>query len=218
MPEETPTPGQQTDGQDGQQGGQQPGQSDRTFSQSELDRIVQDRLARERNKYADYDDLRAKASRLDEIEQANASDLEKAQKRAEEAEARAKTAAERATSALRRAAVVAEATRAGAVDPDAVLALLPPDAVTVGDDGQVTGAEDAVRALLEQKPYLVGQTTPPPPPRAGTTGSAEGGARGTSADGPPQLTRADLVSMSHQEIAKAKQEGRLRDLLSGKTS
>jgi len=206
MPEGTdpPAPAQNEGGDNGQP-------AEKMLSQTEVDRIVQDRLARERGKYGDYDDLKAKAAKLDEIEQANASELEKAVKRAEEAESKAKTAGERADANARRAAVVAEATKAGAVDPDAVLALLAKDAVTVGDDGQVTGAEEAVKALLEAKPYLVGSKTAP---KAGSTGSAEGGARG--GDAVSQLTRDDLKTMSPKDITKAKAEGRLRDVLSGK--
>ncbi|RBP66430.1 uncharacterized protein DUF4355 [Brevibacterium sanguinis] len=71
-------------------------------SQDDLNRIVQERLARERAKYSDYDEIKARAAKLDEIEAANQSDLEKAiaraeaaEKRAEEIE-RAKTEAERA--------------------------------------------------------------------------------------------------------------------------
>ena len=52
---------------------------EKTFTQSQLDAIVADRLKREREKYPDYDDLKAKAARLDELEEANRSELEKAQ-------------------------------------------------------------------------------------------------------------------------------------------
>ena len=54
-----------------------------TFTQEDVDRIVQERLARQKpRKPADYDDLKAKAERLDEIEAENATDLEKAVKAA----------------------------------------------------------------------------------------------------------------------------------------
>jgi hypothetical protein len=202
MPEGTETPAP-TEG-DGTETGNQP---DKTFTQAELDRIVQDRVAREQKKFGDYDDLKAKATKLDELEAANASEIEKAIKRAEDAEARAKAASERATESARRAAVVAQATKAGAVDPDAVLALLPKDSVTVGDDGQVTGVEDAIKALLESKPYLVGSTA-----SAGATGSADGGAR-NAGNGAAQLSRDDLKTMTSAEIVKAKAEGRLAHLL-----
>jgi hypothetical protein len=47
-------------------------------SQADLDALLASRLDRERGKYADYKDLKAKASRLDEIEAANKSELDKA--------------------------------------------------------------------------------------------------------------------------------------------
>lgn len=42
---------------------------ERTFTQAELNEIVGDRLARERKKYADYDELKDKAQQLEEIQQ-----------------------------------------------------------------------------------------------------------------------------------------------------
>lgn len=56
---------------------------ERTFTQSELDAIVQDRLAREKSKYADYEELKTKATKLDEVEEAQKSELQKATERAE---------------------------------------------------------------------------------------------------------------------------------------
>ncbi|MDO5091821.1 MAG: hypothetical protein Q4D79_00105 [Propionibacteriaceae bacterium] len=47
-------------------------------SQEQLNAVLADRLKRERAKYADHAELKAKAARLDEIEQAAKSDLEKA--------------------------------------------------------------------------------------------------------------------------------------------
>ena len=53
-------------------------------SQEQLDGILKSRLARERekvaSKYADYDDLKAKAAKFDEAEAAQMSDLEMARK------------------------------------------------------------------------------------------------------------------------------------------
>ena len=55
------------------------GDEQRTFSQDEVNRIVADRLKRAKSTPpADYDELKAKAARLDELEAANKSDLEKA--------------------------------------------------------------------------------------------------------------------------------------------
>ena len=59
---------------------------EKTFNQSELDAIISDRLKREREKYADYDALKEKATRLDEIEEASKTELQKATERAERLE------------------------------------------------------------------------------------------------------------------------------------
>ena len=60
--------------------------AEKTFNQSELDAIISDRLKREREKYADYDALKEKATRLDEIEEASKTELQKATERAEKLE------------------------------------------------------------------------------------------------------------------------------------
>lgn len=54
----------------------------RTFSQDEVNAIVGKRLAEEKVKYADYEDLKAKAAKFDEAEEANKSELQKATERA----------------------------------------------------------------------------------------------------------------------------------------
>lgn len=61
-------------------------------TQEDLNSIIAARLSREREKYAGFDDLKAKAARLDEIEEQGRTELEKALARAEAAE---KSVAER---------------------------------------------------------------------------------------------------------------------------
>ena len=56
----------------------------KTFTQAELDAIIQDRVKRERDKYKDFEDLKIKAQKFDEQEEANKSELQKAQDRATE--------------------------------------------------------------------------------------------------------------------------------------
>lgn len=70
--------------------------SEKTFTQDEIDEIVEKRLRRERSKFGDYDDLRAKAEKLDKIEKDGQSELEQAIARAEAAERKAETAESRA--------------------------------------------------------------------------------------------------------------------------
>ena len=72
-PDETPTSSESTE---------QP-QEQRTFTQAELDSIVKERLKREREKHADYDERKAKAEKFDAAEEANKSELQKAVERAE---------------------------------------------------------------------------------------------------------------------------------------
>ncbi len=55
-------------------------------SQDELNDVIKDRLDRERAKFKDYSDLKAKAAKLDQIEQASLSELEKANVRITAAE------------------------------------------------------------------------------------------------------------------------------------
>ena len=57
-------------------------QNEAKFTQADLDRIVQDRLSREREKYGDYDALKAKAAKFDQIEEESKSELQKATERA----------------------------------------------------------------------------------------------------------------------------------------
>ena len=59
----------------------------RTFTQEEVNAIVGKRLAEEKSKFADYDNLKAKASKFDEMEEANKSELQKATERANSLEA-----------------------------------------------------------------------------------------------------------------------------------
>lgn len=57
-------------------------QQEAKFTQADLDRIVKDRLTREREKYGDYDALKEKADKFDEIEEASKTELQKATEKA----------------------------------------------------------------------------------------------------------------------------------------
>ena len=54
----------------------------KTFTQDELNAILNDRLGREKAKYADYADLKAKAEKFDKLEEASKSELQKATEKA----------------------------------------------------------------------------------------------------------------------------------------
>lgn len=70
------------------QGGTDNDNQDKTFTQAELDAIIGDRLSRERAKYADYEAIKDKASKYDEMEEASKSELQKAQEKATELQAK----------------------------------------------------------------------------------------------------------------------------------
>ena len=58
-------------------------QGERTFTQSEMNAIIQERVARERSKYEDYDVLKEKADKYDAAEEAGKTELQKATERAD---------------------------------------------------------------------------------------------------------------------------------------
>lgn len=58
-------------------------------TQAELNKVIADRIARERAKYADYSDLKEKAAKFDELDQASKTEQERLTERLAAAEARA---------------------------------------------------------------------------------------------------------------------------------
>lgn len=75
-------------GETGTQGTQgvpqvQQGTGQDSFSHEQVDAIVRDRLAREREKYKDYNALKSKAAEYDKQQEANKTELQKAQEQAE---------------------------------------------------------------------------------------------------------------------------------------
>ena len=173
-----PEPGGQSQqsGADSEPGSHGSSGASRTFSQEHVDRLIKDRLS----KYSDYDDLKAKVA---ELQGANQSELERANSRAEEATASAALATSRADGLLIRSTITAEAARAGAVDPEVVVALLAGD-FKVKDDAIEGDVAKAVGKLLDARPYLRGG--PRPPPRTGSADAGKHSPSGVPADSPTQ--------------------------------
>lgn len=128
-------------------------------------------------------------------------------------EIRRKAAAEATAKASAR--VLRSEVRAAAAgklaDPRDALTFLDLDQFEVGEDGEVDTDEiaDAIDDLIKTKPYLAAQSRPR------FQGTADGGAA-RKASRPKQLTRADLKSMTPEAIDRAREDGRLEDLMSGK--
>jgi hypothetical protein len=76
----------------------------KTFTQEQVNALLAEQMRKDGAKLADYKDLKAKAARLDELEEKNKTDLQKQQERAEAAERRAAEAEAKAI----RAEVAAE--------------------------------------------------------------------------------------------------------------
>lgn len=146
--------------------------SEAKFTQADLDRILKERLDREKAKTKEalskLAELEQAKARLAELEQANLSEEEKRQQhvatleqKLADAEAKASEALTRANGRLVLAAVLTSATEAGFLNPADAYSLLDPNSVQVDDDGNVTGAADAVAALAKAKPYLLRAKTAP---------------------------------------------------------
>ncbi|HJR89886.1 MAG TPA: DUF4355 domain-containing protein [Aeromicrobium sp.] len=84
MPEEQAAAGQNESNDDGGNSGFTP-----PATQDELNKIISDRVARERAKFADYTDLKSKAAKFDELDQASKSEQERLTERLTAAETRA---------------------------------------------------------------------------------------------------------------------------------
>ncbi|MCB0003557.1 MAG: phage scaffolding protein [Anaerolineae bacterium] len=139
-----------------------------TFTQTDIDRIVADRLTRERQKFADYDDLKSKAAKLTDLEKAQMSEAEKQAARVAELEAQiaqaqadAQAQMKAANRRLIQSALVAEATAARFHKPEDAYRFVDMDALKVDDAGNVSGAKDAIKTLAKERGYLVNTGTAP---------------------------------------------------------
>jgi hypothetical protein len=160
-----------------------------TFTQSDVDRIVKERLARQKAQFGDYEDLKAKASQFDEIAESQKSELEKANERAAKAEAETQAVQERAARLLTDAALTAAA--AGKLADPTDVALIDRGAIEYGDDGAPTNVAALVDSLIETKPHLAASTR--------KVVDIDGGARG----GATSMDDAALMALPDDQFLKA---------------
>ena len=147
-----------------------PDEKPKSFTQEDLDRVVNDRLRREREKFADYGDLKKKGAEFDKLQDAQKTELEREKERAARAEADRDAALERSKTTARRAAIVGQAAKAGAIEPSEVVQLLPDELVSFDDDGNVSVDEAGFAAWVKARPHLFGKHLP--------QGDGDGGPRG----------------------------------------
>lgn len=192
-----------------------PDPPEHTFTQSELDAIVADRLARERKKYGDYDDLKTKLSEFEQAEEERkkaqmteterlTAELAEAQKKASEAEEARQIALSSINQRLIESEFKAQARDANipAERLAAALKLADLSGATVGEDGAISGVDVALAALKEAHPYLAVVTQPKP------IGSPAGG------DPLPDQTKEQRLK---EAADRARKTGRIEDRIAYST-
>jgi len=160
------------------------GKPPRTFSQDELDAIVEARLKRAIP--SDYDELKALKVAKDADDESKKTELQRAQDAEKEAKKEAKDALTLANTRIKRATLLIEAQ--GTLDPGLVADLLVNSAdISVDKNGTVTGTKEAVAALLKEKPYLA---------KGGLPGKAGGEFGGVD-----KVTGAEKIKQLEREAA-----------------
>ncbi len=176
--------------------GQQTTQPTASFTQADIDRIVKDRLDRERAKFNDYETLKQAKAELDALKAAQMSEDEKRAARITELEALAAVAQHERDEALKvanerlvRSAFVAEAAKAGAEHPEDAYLLADRRSIEIGEAGEVIGVADAVQALVKAGRLPMRKTQ-------GQAPNLDGGAAGATGSTLP------VLSEEQERIAK----------------
>lgn len=132
----------------------EPGKEEAKFTQADIDRAVKDRITREKAKYADYDDLKAKAQKQDEAEANAKTETQKLVEKADKAEREKSDAISKANDRIITAELRAQAASMGFTDLDYAVFKVKAK-VTLADDGSVEGAAEALAELAKASPALV---------------------------------------------------------------
>lgn len=187
---------------------------EKTFTQGEIDEILAKRLKREKEKQAELDEklkrLEAyekaeeerKKSEMSEAERLKA-EKEEASKKAEEASEAAKKAQESANQRIVNTEIRSIARSLNANDPNDVLTLLDKSVIEIDDEGNVTGVDEAVKALKEAKPWMFKQPI---------------GADASGGSNPSKNPGVSELSAKESELAELKQQALKNPRLLGKVT
>jgi hypothetical protein len=130
----------------------------------DFQRALNARVKAIERKYANYGELKDKAAKLKEVEDAQKTSEQKLRDDLAAAQ-EARTKAEReARETTLRSSVVAEAIRLGFNDPMDAFNLLDKSSLTQAEGGDVEGITEALNELARSKPYLRQKSVPPVPP------------------------------------------------------
>ncbi|MCO0597380.1 hypothetical protein NGI46_07855 [Peribacillus butanolivorans] len=183
----------------------------KTFTQVELDKIVADRVAREKkklDKFADYDDVKTKASEYEKLleekrlaELSEKERLEEIAKKHEEEKLSLSKELESMRESVKAAKIRSEfnqvATSNQVAHLDDAFTLADLSAVTIDEDGKVVGMDDAIRALVDNKPFLLTKKQPKP--------------IGESTNGNTERADKTADQLLKDAATKAKASGRIED-------
>lgn len=141
------------------------------MTQEELDALIGQRAQRAQRSakselldelgFEDLDQVRGVITAYQEAQQAEMSELERAQQQIDELRQQNREIAAQAEQRLIRSEVTATASRLGFRNPGDAFALANLSGVTV-EDGNVVGVDEVLEALLEERPYLKESKRQPP--------------------------------------------------------
>lgn len=139
-----------------------------TFTQADIDRIVKERVDRLKAKYGDYEDLKARAARLADLERSQmdetqrmAADMQALQERTAAAERARDEALAQSQERLIRAEVMAQAATMGFRYPADVVRLVDAAELAVDDAGATTNVRDVLERLAQERPDYLARTYAP---------------------------------------------------------
>jgi hypothetical protein len=181
----------------------------KTYTQEQIDKMIADRVARERKKFGDYEDLKTRASEyeklLEEKRLAELSEKERLEEIAKKHESEKQTLAQQLAelqSVNKREKVVNEfiklATSANIAYIDDALKLADLAAVEFDESGKPVGVDAIVSALVQDKPFLLGAKKEPK-------------TIGGSSNPTPDSTAKTAEQLLKEAADKAKRTGRMDD-------
>lgn len=164
----------------GGDGGEQPPGFKPPATQDEFDRMVANRLNRERQKFADYDELKEKAAKFDEADAASKSEVQRLQDQLADRDAKLADLPKQARSEAIRFA--SKATAKGFHDPEDALLFIEVDDLSDG-----AAVDQALDELAERKPHLLRSSEPVRKKPAARKKPAGGNTESTDGGDPDQL-------------------------------
>ena len=156
--EQKPEKKTQPDGQ-----GKQP-DNERTFTQAELNDIVQGRLSKKERAIADelgmtVDEAKARLKAIEQAKEDEKSAVEKLQEELENFKKQAEQERERAARIKRESQIKDSANKLDFNDPSDAITFLDQSKFEYDDDGNIQNADTLLNELAENKPYLIKKAT-----------------------------------------------------------